>query len=86
MQHRQAQDMNRAEMFRPDDSPAWGTSAPIRSTDADVAGEASDIPSPPAHIDARAVSAVSIKALARYQATKELLFAGQRTKQPLSLR
>lgn len=78
--------MNRAEMIRPDDSLAQATSAPIRSTDADVAREASDIPSPPAHIEARAVSAISVKALARYQATKELLFAGQRTKQPLSLR
>jgi len=78
--------MNRAEMIRPDDSPAQAASAPIRSTDTDVAREASDTRSPPAHIDARAVSAVSTRALARYQATKELLFAGHRTKQPLSLR
>ena len=78
--------MNCEEMTRPDDSPAQAASAPIRNTDADVAGEASDVPSPPAHIDARAVSALSIKALARYQANKELLFAGEQTKQPLSLR
>ncbi len=63
--------MNREEIARPEDSPALGPPAPIRSTDVDVGSAARDIPSPLVHIDARAVSALSIKALARYQQTKK---------------
>lgn len=53
--------MNREEMIRPDDSPARATPA------------SSDTRSPLGHIDARAVSVLSIKALARYQANQQAL-------------
>lgn len=66
--------MNREEMTRPDDLPAQATSA------------SSDIPSPPAHIAARSVSALSIKALARHRANQQTLLAREPAKQPFSLR
>ena len=66
--------MNREERTRPDNTPAEAASA-THSTDVDAGGAASDAASPIGRIDALAVSTLSSKALARYHAYKEVLFA-----------
>jgi len=68
--------MNSEERLEPDALSARAASAPIYGTDPDVGGTAK-APSPLAHIDALAVSALSTKALARYHAYKEALLVGE---------
>ncbi|HEY5755307.1 MAG TPA: hypothetical protein VIU34_05760 [Steroidobacter sp.] len=62
--------MSREEMIGPDSPPAQ--TGPYVDVEA---GSAASAPSTLAHIDALAVSALSTKALARYQAYKEVLLA-----------
>lgn len=67
--------MNHTETtHRIDDSPDPAASAPNQDDAVDVRNS-SNSSSPLAHIDATAVSALSNKALARYQAYKKVLLA-----------
>lgn len=67
--------MNGEARIGPDATSAQPDSAPIHGTDPPGAEAAASAPSPLAHIDGLAVSALSSKALARYQAYKEVLLA-----------
>ena len=68
--------MNREEIaHRSDDSPDQPASAPVHDTGLEARDSASDSPSPLALVDAVAASTLSSKALARYQAYKEVLLA-----------